>query len=429
MSLKPDGYLPRIIDDQLGSLLRAFGAVEIVGCRWSGKTWTALNLANSAIRLDDTRVRDAISLDPTLALDGEFPSLIDEWQEVPQVWDAVRRTIDESGSRRGMYILTGSSVPKKDSVVHSGAGRIARLQQRPMSLYEMGESSGQISLTKLFSNQYQKSEAKTDVRKIASLICRGGWPGALSLDEDDALQIPIHYIDTLLSSTANLYGKDEYTIRRLLQSLARNIGHAVTYKALADDISQGDPVSKNQKTTAQTAESYVRALKDQFMIEDINGWDAPIKSRSRVRTKPKRAFADPSLPAALLGMSPSRLLSEAQVFGTLFEELCLRDLRIYAAATDVRTTSIMYYKDADGLEVDAIIELTDGRWGAIEIKLNEEKVPEAVKSLMRLQNKTQANPFARNPEPCFMAVITGNSKFCYTTVEGVHVFPITALKN
>jgi predicted AAA+ superfamily ATPase len=299
-----------------------------------------------------------------------------------------------------------------------------------MSLAESGHSNKTVSLAGLFDapdGEFKPRQVKTDLLDIASLICRGGWPGALDLSDELALMIPNQYLDTLLSSWASKQGRGEQLSRRLLHSLARNIGKAVSKETLIADIGQGES-GDSLSTTRPTLDKYLESLASQFLIEEMVGWDAPVKSRSRVRTSPVRSFADPSLPASLLGMNPQRLLTDMQTFGNLFEELCLRDLRVYVSVmSSALPTPVRYYRDADGLELDAIIELRDGRWAAIEIKLSENKVEAAIRNLVRLKDKIAANPAAQNPLPSFLAVITGKSQYCRRTPEGIYVIPITEL--
>lgn len=428
MTLRNNKYRDRLLDENLKKHLRAFGAVEIVGSMWCGKTWMAEAHGNSKINLSNPGLRSLIEADHSLALEGDRPHIIDEWQEVPALWDEVRLAVDAAAGLRGLFILTGSSTPKKEETSHSGTGRISRIRLRPMSLYESGHSDGAVSLSGLFNGEFKNARVQTDLRGIADLICKGGWPGALDLDPDSAELIPNQYLDTLISSIGVKSEANEYRLRRLLISLARNLGQAAAYQTIASDILEGDIDSKREIASRQTVERLINFFKDRFIIEDMWGWDAPIRSKSRVRLKPKRCFVDPSLPAALLGAGKNRLLEDGQLFGRLFEELALRELRIYTSCLDFALPdAVKYYRDSDGLEVDAIIELRDGRWAAIEIKLSENKVAEGVQSLLRLKNKVAGNPLARCPEPAFMAVLVGKAEFCRKTAEGIYVIPCTSL--
>ena len=428
MTLRNSKYKDRLLDSRLEKHLRAFGAVEIVGSMWCGKTWMAEAHAESKINLSNPGVRSLIEADHSLAFEGGKPHVIDEWQEIPSLWDDTRMAVDAAAGERGLFILTGSSTPKKEETVHSGTGRISRIHLRPMSLSETGDSDNSISLNGLFNGSFRNARVQTDLHSIANMICRGGWPGALHLEPDAAELIPNQYLDTLISSIGKKNGTNEYRLRRLLASLARNIGQAVTYQTIANDIAEGDINSSMGETSRQNIEALVGVFKERFIIENLCGWDAPIRSKSRVRVKPKRSFVDPSLPAALLGANETRLLQDGQLFGKLFEELCLRDLKIYASCMESALPDpVRYYRDSDNLEVDAIIELRDGSWAGIEIKLSDNKVDEGVANLLRLRNKMALNPMARNPEPSFMAVMVGKTEFTRRTPEGVYVIPCTSL--
>jgi len=427
ITLRNENYKDRLLEEQLKKHLRAFGAVEIVGCMWCGKTWMADAHGVSKINISSAGIKSLIEADPNLAIEGKNPHIIDEWQEVPAIWDKVRIAVDESAGNRGLFILTGSSTPKKNETVHSGTGRISRIRLRPMSLFETGYSDGSVSLEELFNGTFKNARVQTNLRVFAELICKGGWPGSMDLEPDAAELIPYQYLNTLLSSIAEKTGTSEYALRRILISLARNIGQTATYQTLTNDVSEGEP-DKNNLNTRQTIEKFINIFKDRFIVEDMYGWDAPVRSKSRVRVKPKRGFVDPSLPAALLGAGRNRLLEDGQLFGRLFEELCLRDLKIYASCmSNALPDAVKYYRDSDNLEADAIIELRDGRWAAVEIKLSDNKVAESVRNLLRLKNKVASNPYAENPEPAFMAVIVGNTEFARRTPEGVYVIPCTSL--
>jgi len=301
---------------------------------------------------------------------------------------------------------------------------------RPMGLFELGESDGSVSLSGLFENIFTPSRASQigSLRQIAHYICKGGWPGLLMLRPEAALRVPSQYLDTLISSSSERSRFDEHRLRRLLYALARNLGQAVTYKTLANDMVEGNIEAKHEIINNRQIEKMLSHFKSRFLIEDIRGWDAPLLSRSRVRLSPKRSFVDPSLPAALLGVNEERLLENSQIFGKLFEELCFRELRILVSAMDsALPDSVKYYCDSDNLEVDAIIELRDGRWAAIEIKLGESKVKQAQENLLRLKAKIASSPLAKNREPSFMAVLVAKAEFCRRTPEGVYVIPINCL--
>lgn len=425
--LTPVGYLPRLVDDEVETLLSIFGAVEIDGPKWCGKTWTALNHAQSDIHLDDASVRALAEADLHVALVGDHPHLIDEWQEVPTVRDAVRRSVDEHGSEAGLYLLTGSATPAYGQVSHSGAGRIASIRMRPLSLAEAGLSDGAISLYGLFEGRFKEKQVETSVDVLADVICRGGWPASAQRPVAAALRVPRQYVNTVFDVTAPRMGKSSAMARRALAALSRNIGEAASYATLAQDMAAGEYEASPDAARAR-AEEYVQFYQSIFVVEELPGWDAPVKARARVRMRPKRYLVDPSLAIASLGLSPARLKSEMQLFGRLFEVLCMRDLRVYLSArAETSDASLCYYRDDYGLEVDAIIELTDGRWAAIEIKLSEDKVQKGVDSLMRLKKKVQQNPAARNHDPEFLAVLVGRTSMARRTPEGVYVVPVTCL--
>lgn len=426
-SEKPKDYRPRVVDARISKLLRLFGAVEVRGTKWCGKTWSALAFGESVTRVDDSRIRELVENDLSLALSGARPHVIDEWQEVPPIWDAVRRAVDASGRDKGSFILTGSSTPAKDKVSHSGAGRIARVDMSTMTMWELGKSEGSVSLAGLFEGDVVPGAAPDNgLAFVADSICCGGWPAIEGASPEDAAEAILQYLDALFEVSVPKKGGDPHTARRIANSLARNVATAATLDTIALDALD----AKGAEPASSTVSFYLSLLKGLYLIEDVGGWDAPVRAKSRVRTKPKRYFADPSIPAVMLGMNPGRLLEDAQTFGLLFESLAVHDLKVYASALpDALPDPLRYYQDADGLEVDVILELRDGRWAGIEIKLGESKVPAGIKNLVRLRKKVLANPAARNREPAFMAVLTAASPFVrYDWESDVYVFPITALR-
>ena len=424
---KPDTYHPRLVDERLQRLLHTFGAVEIRGTKWCGKSWTSLAFGKSVVHLDDPNVKALAEADPALALQGARPHVVDEWQEVPSTWDAARRAVDAAGGGRGLFILTGSSTPAKDVVTHSGAGRIARIDMSTMTLWERGLSTGAVSLSGLFEGAFKPSACETSLAPLADIICRGGWPALVGVDTQTAAEVIDQYLDAMFDVSVPKKGGSPDMARRIVSSLARNVATAATLRTIAQDASLGDEAGA---PATSTVTSYLDMLEGMYVIESLHGWDAPVRAKSRLRTKPKRYFVDPSIPAAALGMSPKRLLSDGQTFGLLFESLCVHDLRAYTACLPgAYPGSLRYYGDSDGLEVDAIIELRDGRWAALEVKLGEAKVPDGIKNIERLRKKVAANPAARNPKPEFSAVVTAASPFCrYDAEHDVYVFPINALR-
>ncbi|MCD8316604.1 MAG: AAA family ATPase [Eggerthellaceae bacterium] len=357
MNLTPRGYHLRLLDDLVERRLKVFGALEIVGTKFCGKTWTAKAFGESIIHIDDEAVKQMVNADPALSLDGERPHVIDEWQEIPRIWDCVRRKIDESGNEKGQFILTGSSTVDRTRVIHSGAGRIARVHMRPMSLYELGESDGSISLSGLFDGRFTTKTVETDLRHIAGLICQGGWPATFEIPKEYSSDLASQYLDALFNISAPQDGLNPYTAKHVATSLARNTGHSITYKALYRNISEGEPDrAMNDAIYQQKLEPYIKFFKDRFFVEDKRGWKAPVRSISRVSIKPKTSFVDPSQHATMLNITPDRLLHDMQLFEKLFKELCLRDIRVYASAMEqIPEPVVFYYADSDGLEVDIIV--------------------------------------------------------------------------
>ena len=426
MSLKPAGYRHRIMEDSLKLHLDTFGAVEVRGPKWCGKTWLSLSQANSVTNLDDPAIREAVELDARLALRGDTPHLVDEWQEVPAVWDATRRAVDSEAGSCGRFLLTGSSTPSMDKVSHSGAGRIARLRMEPMTLVEQGLSTGEASIACLLSGKdVPPSQSNLTLDELASSICRGGWPAAQGRPEATQGLIVSQYVEALCDSVAHKSSFDPTFMRSVLYALARNDGGTASIETLARDALRGEEPSSTDRAAVT---GYLAYLEQNYLVRNVGGWDAPVKSRARTRTRPKRYLVDPSLTAALLGYDAQRLLWDRQLLGILFESLCMRDLSACLNATaDLRQPSLFYYRDAYGLEVDAVIELIDGRWAALEIELDCAKADEAAASLLRLRDKVAANPLAQNPDPVFLGVVAANAPFFFRRPDGVYVIPAGCL--
>lgn len=425
--LIPQGYKPRLIESRLDALMRAFGCVEITGAKWCGKTWTALSRAASVTKLDRKEEREAAQVDPRLALLGEVPHLVDEWQEVPEVWDAARRYVDDAGNERGMLLLTGSTnLPESErtKVRHTGAGRIARLTMRPMSLVELGESSGEVSLKALFEGEEIPLVRKeTSVMDVIRWCCRGGWPANLGLDDDIAFETAQQYIQAVLDVNIIDEGKSPDTAYALMRALALNVSQAVTYKTLMSDMLYGE---LNVAPVEETIVSYLKLFDRLYLTEELMGWEPPMRAKARVRVKPKRYFVDPSLAAALLGATPHGLLRDMQTLGLLFENLVLRDLRVLLSTYSGIGNKVWYYRDDKGLEVDAIVECA-GSWAGIEIKLSDTKADEGAASLLALRGRVVCNPVARNVEPAFLAVVVGRGSLAYRREDGVYVIPAATL--
>lgn len=423
--LTPKGYKRRAIEPRLDTLMSAVGCVEIIGPKWCGKTWTAMTRAQSMTRLDDPAEQDAAELDPSLALMGETPHLVDDWQRVPEVWDAARRFVDASGNTRGLLLLTSStSLSKEDRVKvrHSGTGRIARLTMRPMSLSEPEDATGRVSLGALLDgNPLSPARRETELAEVARWCCRGGWPANLGVSDDMAQETASQYIQSVLDINVIDERRSPEIAAGLLRALALNVGQAVTYKVLARDAGRGETTPD-----VDTVAAYLDLFSRLMLTEDLGGWDPPMRSKARARVKPKRYFCDPSLAAALLGATPSGLLRDTQTLGMLFETLIIRDLRVYLSTYPGLGNRLSYYRDDRGLEVDAIVE-RGGRWAGIEVKLSDTKADDGAANLLALRDRVLQNPAARNTEPAFLAVVVGRGSLAYTRDDGVMVIPAALL--
>lgn len=426
---KPEGYMPRVADAQIERYLKAFGAVEIAGTKWCGKTWSALMQGASVSYVDENL--DLARADPSMMLIGDRPHVIDEWQRVPAIWDCVRHEVDRARGTRGAFILTGSSTPAtrqgEQGPAHSGAGRIGRVRMSPMSLFESGESTGQVSLEGLFAGEFTPCVAERDTVGLVEAACRGGWPEAVDMEVDAAQLIAREYVTAALGVSIPALGLDPDIARRLASSLARNLGQAATYKTIINDMfgAEENPLSVIDEGRVR---AYLDALKGMYIVEEVPGWAPPARDRKRFATKPKRYLADPSLACALLGMSPGALLADWQTFGLVFENMAVRDLSVYARALDLLDdVPVRYYRDDSGVEADAIVQLADGRWAAFEFKVSEDKVEKGVASLERMRRKVCENPRSQTRPPEFMAVITGVGEYAHEVAEGIVVVPIRLL--
>lgn len=426
---KPEGYMPRVADAQIERYLKAFGAVEIAGTKWCGKTWSALMQGASVSYVDENL--DLARADPSMMLIGDRPHVIDEWQRVPAIWDCVRHEVDRARGTRGAFILTGSSTPAtrqgEQGPAHSGAGRIGRVRMSPMSLFESGESTGQVSLEGLFAGEFTPCVTERDTLGLVEAACRGGWPEAVDMEVDAAQLIAREYVTAALGVSIPALGLDPDIARRLASSLARNLGQAATYKTIINDMfgAEENPLSVIDEGRVR---AYLDALKGMYIVEEVPGWAPPARDRKRFATKPKRYLADPSLACALLGMSPAALLADWQTFGLVFENMAVRDLSVYARALDLLDdVPVRYYRDDSGVEADAIVQLADGRWAAFEFKVSEDKVEKGVASLERMRRKVCENPRSQTRPPEFMAVITGVGEYAREVAEGIVVVPLRLL--
>ncbi|MCL2615678.1 MAG: DUF4143 domain-containing protein [Dehalococcoidia bacterium] len=430
--LTPKGYIPRLIENEFREHLATFGAVEVDGPKWCGKTWTSLAFAESVIHLDDWETKELVEADLAIGLQGKKPRLIDEWNEIPQIRDAIRRSIDASGNMPGAFIIIGSTAPAKEAkerVRHSGTGRIGSLRMRPMSLYEMGLSNGSVSLSGLFDGVFEQAEQETGLEALADYVCRGGWPAVKDMPIERAQRVSEQYLNAVIAYAADKTRKSTSALQMLLRALSRNLAASVSHTTLARDMAQGSETQFAEKMSRETIASYIEVLQDLYLLEDLNGWDAPVRSRARVRTRPKRYMVDPSLAATSLGISPNMLLAgDLQTFGLLFETLCLRDLHVYASANKTMgENALRYYRDDFGMEVDVIIERKNGTWGAIEIKLSENKVQNGIDNLLRLKDKVLKDTKSQDREPSFLMVLVGRSRYARVSPEGVFVVPLTCL--
>ena len=426
--VRPSAYRPRIVDHQIERYLTLFGAIEVSGTKWCGKTWSSLAHGKSVTYVDRGSNLAIAQADPSYPLAGEKPHVIDEWQRVPAIWDTVRHAVDDSGSTPGGWILTGSSTPHRDETGHSGAGRIGRIRMHPMTLSESGESTGEVGLSALFEGRFSACQCPTGISELAEIVARGGWPATITRHSKDSRPVVRDYLGSIHTQSIPLMDGNELVSRRLCLSLARNLGQLVTNTTLARDVFALDTGDTPTDSQVKEVSRHLDLLSRAYLVDEIPGWAPASRSPKRMRLKPRRYFADPSLAVSLLGLSAERLLQDWQTFGLVYENLCMRDLDVYARALgDASTNPVRYYHDDSDLEVDAVIERENGRWGAFEIKLSGEKVDEGAENLMRLRNKLMRDPLGRTPEPSFLAVLVGVGEAAYRRPDGVYVIPIRSL--
>lgn len=421
-------YRKRIADDILARKLEGKGAVLIEGPKWCGKTTTAEQIAASVLYMDDPEKKEQnismSELNPKRLLKGETPRLIDEWQLAPKLWDAIRFEVDHR-SELGQFLLTGSAVPADTKeITHSGTGRFTWLTMRPMSLYESGDSTGDVSLKELFEgNNVVDGEADIDIERLAFLACRGGWPLSIDMREEIALDQAHDYYDAVVRSDINRADnvqKNTEKVRRLMRSYARNQGSQVPNTVLALDVSANDDDSISDDTVA----SYLNALRKIFVVEDMPAWNPNLRSKTAIRSSDTRYYVDPSIAAAALGVGPNDLINDLNTFGFIFETLCIRDLRVFA---DALNGHVYHYRDKDGQECDAVVHLRNGQYGLIEIKLGGDKlIEEGAESLKAMESKIDTG---KMKAPAFLMVLTGVGDYAYRRKDGVCVVPIGCLKD
>ena len=421
-------YRKRIADDILKRKLEGKGAVLIEGPKWCGKTTTAEQIASSVLYMDDPESKDQnismADLNPKRLLRGETPRLIDEWQLAPKLWDAIRFEVDHRGEQ-GQFVLTGSAVPPDTKeITHSGTGRFTWLTMRPMSLFESGDSTGEVSLKELFTGTSEiDGSSNLNIDRLAFLVCRGGWPQAVDMRDEIALDQAIDYFDAVVHSDINRADdiqKNPERVRRLMRSYARNQGGQVPNTVLAQDVIGSDETNISEETVA----SYTNALRKIFVVEDMPAWNPNLRSKTAIRSSDTRYYVDPSIAAAALGIGPDDLINDLKTFGFLFETLCVRDLRVFA---DALNGEVYHYRDKNGQECDAVVHLRNGKYGLIEIKLGGDRlIEEGAASLKSMAAKIDTNKMR---VPSFMMVLTGTGDYAYRRHDGVCVVPIGCLKD
>lgn len=418
-------YRKRIADIVLAEMLTYCGAVEIRGPKWCGKSTTAEQHARSVVYLQDLRTRERNVLlaknAPDIFLRGDTPRLIDEWQEVAFIWDQIRFEVDKRNAM-GQFILTGSATPlDEDAYSHSGIGRIIPMRMRTMSLYESGDSTGEVSLRALFDGDPEIGILhETGLEEYAYLLCRGGWPGIFSVSRNSALKLPRNFYEGLVHDDINRVFKNKKNpdrLRQIMRVYARMVSSQASLETLADDLKANESISIDRRTVS----SYIEALKRLYVVEEMPAWNPNLRSKTAVRTVSTRHFTDPSIACAALGIGPEDLIHDMKTFGLLFESMCVRDLRVYAQVLD---GEIYHYRDSSGLEADAVVHLRNGKWGAVEIKLrSEDSVDEGAGNLLKLAEKVDQH---KMNAPSFLMVLTA-TEFAYRREDGVYVVPVGCL--
>ena len=417
-------YLPRVVDSEIDELMEIMGAVLIEGCKWCGKSTTGSYHAKSIIEFqnpDKKQEYDEIkNTKPSLFLKGEKPRMFDEWQMYPVIWDSIRTDVDHS-RLKGQYILTGSAKPSEGQIMHTGTGRISRVLMRPMSLFESGESTGEVSFNDILEGKDISGVSNLSLEDIASIIIRGGWPASIEVKSDAKYRFAQEYVKSLIHEEIKKVDNVERNpekMRNVLRSLARNISTPVSNTTLENDVKN----SFDDDISRPTLVDYLNTLEKLFVIEDINVTNLNFRSKYAIRTRPKKYFVDPSIATAILEMKPNDLIKDLNTFGFMFESLCIRDLKIY---TQHYGGDITFYRDEKDFEIDAILRTSSGKWGAIEIKLGAGYIDLAANNLLKFKNRVDIKKCG---EPSFLMVLTG-ANYSYKRDDGVYVVSIGTLKN
>ena len=417
-------YLPRVVDSEIDELMEIMGAVLIEGCKWCGKSTTGSHHAKSIIEFqnpDKKQEYDEIkNTKPSLFLKGEKPRMFDEWQMYPVVWDSIRTDVDHS-RLKGQYILTGSAKPSEGQIMHTGTGRISRVLMRPMSLFESGESTGEVSFNDILEGKDISGVSNLSLEDIASIIIRGGWPASIEVKSDAKYRFAQEYVKSLIHEEVKKVDNVERNpekMRNVLRSLARNISTPVSNTTLENNVKN----SFDDYISRPTLADYLNTLEKLFVIEDVNVTNLNFRSKYAIRTRPKKYFVDPSIATAILEMKPNDLIKDLNTFGFMFESLCIRDLKIYTQHYD---GDITFYRDEKDFEIDAILRTSSGKWGAIEIKLGAGYIDLAANNLLKFKNRVDIKKCG---EPSFLMVLTG-ANYSYKRDDGVYVVSIGTLKN
>ena len=417
-------YLPRIVDSELEEIMQIMGAVLIEGCKWCGKSTTGSFHAKSVIEFQNPdkkqEYEDIKNTKPSLFLIGEKPRMFDEWQVYPVVWDSIRTDVDHTGLK-GQYILTGSAKPSEGQTMHTGTGRISRVLMRPMSLYESGESTGEVSFADVMSNKDISGVSTLSLEDLANVIVRGGWPASIEVQSEAKFRFAKEYVKSLLHEEVNRIDgveRNPEKMRSVLRSLARNISTPVANSTIVSDVKN----NFNDEVSRPTLNDYLNTLEKLFVIENVKATNLKFRSKYAIRMKPKLEFVDPSIATAILDIKPEDLINDLRTFGFMFEALCMRDLKIY---TQSYGGDITFYRDEKDFEVDAIFRANSGKWGAIEIKLGAGYIDEAAHNLLKFKERVDTDTCG---EPSFLMVLTGTN-YSYKREDGVYVVSIGTLKN